>query len=117
MRPKEFLKQISPRHRRESKLAKRLIGEIRRRGFERIEDQHGNSSDSPRKYIDLNRFVTKAVHEANKLGLLNSKPLHVLDIGCGSGYFLFVLKSLGHQVVGLDIADTSLYNDTVRLLE
>ena len=32
------------------------------------------------------------------------KPLHVLDVGCGSGGFLRILKDLGHEAVGLEIS-------------
>jgi 2-polyprenyl-3-methyl-5-hydroxy-6-metoxy-1,4-benzoquinol methylase len=34
----------------------------------------------------------------------SSHPLRVLDIGCGSGRFLRILKGLGHDVIGLEIS-------------
>ena len=35
------------------------------------------------------------------------KPLRVLDIGCGSGSFLRILKNLGHVALGLEISATA----------
>ncbi len=43
------------------------------------------------------RFVRRALREAGEEGL-------VLDVGCGGGLFLRVLKGAGHRVLGLDAA-------------
>ena len=34
--------------------------------------------------------------------LLGAKPLHILDIGCGPGFFSIVLSRLGHHVKAID---------------
>jgi ubiquinone/menaquinone biosynthesis C-methylase UbiE len=31
------------------------------------------------------------------------KPLHILDVGCGNGFFTNLMRSQGHQVTGLDV--------------
>ena len=40
----------------------------------------------------------------------------VLDIGSGSGYFLYICKLLGHDAVGLDVDDMPMFNQTIALL-
>jgi SAM-dependent methyltransferase len=61
-----------------------------------------SSSRHKLKYADLNMHMERAWKEAKRLGLDQSPPLDVLDIGLGAGYFLHVCQRLGHRVVGLD---------------
>lgn len=42
------------------------------------------------------------------LGLTDEKPLHILDIGCGSGLSGEVLSEQGHTWVGIDISPSML---------
>jgi SAM-dependent methyltransferase len=57
------------------------------------------------KFADLDKEMTRAWKTAKGLGLDQSPPLDVLDIGLGAGYFLYVCQRLGHRVVGLDRPD------------
>src|SRR5665648_633199 len=54
------------------------------------------------KYADLELWLERTWKEAKRLGLDQSPPLDVLDIGMGPGYFLYVCQSLGHRCTGLD---------------
>ncbi|MGH2487523.1 MAG: class I SAM-dependent methyltransferase, partial [Ktedonobacterales bacterium] len=36
--------------------------------------------------------------------LAGSRPLRVLDLGCGTGFLALLLAGLGHTVTGLDFA-------------
>lgn len=38
------------------------------------------------------------------------KPLRVLDVGCGSGYNASQYAAMGHQVVGIDLAESGISN-------
>jgi 2-polyprenyl-3-methyl-5-hydroxy-6-metoxy-1,4-benzoquinol methylase len=107
----------SSSYREECALARRVVADIHRLGFRRVFEKHRNFEDNSRKYLDLDQHVEEVAHEAGKLGLLNSRPLRVLDIGCGSGYFLFTLKASGHDVLGIDLDDNPMYNDTIDLLK
>jgi len=113
---KKVIKSALPTYRRESALSKRLVADIEQLGFERVRQQHSAFQDNSRKYLQLQEYFPEAVRLAGRLGLLDSKPLRVLDIGCGSGYFLYVAKRSGHDVIGLDLPDNPLYNDSVQLL-
>jgi len=37
--------------------------------------------------------------------LPDSKPLNIIDIGCGNGFLAHKLAEMGHNVVGIDIAE------------
>jgi SAM-dependent methyltransferase len=57
------------------------------------------------KFADLDKEMTRAWKTSISLGLDQSPPLDVLDLGLGAGYFLYVCQRLGHRVVGLDRPD------------
>ena len=113
---KPLLKLVSSRYRRRAALAERLIADIHQRGFEKLCSKHAQADQSCGKYLDVRHNLTEMVGEADKLGLLDSPPIRALDIGCGAGYFLFTLKNAGHDVLGLDLPDTPLYTDVVKML-
>jgi SAM-dependent methyltransferase len=49
------------------------------------------------------------------LKLHRSPPQRILDLGCGGGYFLFILKRFGHQVLGLDIDESPLFRELLEV--
>ena len=72
----------------------------------------------PAKYLDLNTALKESVLRYVGLNLFNDgKPKRVLDIGCGTGYFLEVCRSEGHDVLGVDLDDEPLYNDMIDFLK
>jgi SAM-dependent methyltransferase len=68
------------------------------------------------KYFDLDRWLPFHLRNAQQLCLHQTeRRLRVLDIACGSGLFLFVCKSLGHEVLGFDVG-SQMYADMARVL-
>lgn len=63
------------------------------------------------KYLDFPRFVHRDITICRRLGLDKSPPLRILDIGCGAGLLMFVMKHYGHLPVGIDIEDRVLRGD------
>lgn len=63
------------------------------------------SGSGPGKYADLAIWALRKVLVAEWLNLDNVPPLRILDIGMGSGSFSMVAQSMGHDVIGTDIAD------------
>jgi methyltransferase family protein len=59
----------------------------------------------PAKYADFAYWAHRSTLVAEWLDLDTSRPLDILDIGMGSGSFAMVAQSMGHRVVGTDVAD------------
>ncbi len=57
------------------------------------------------KYADFGYWAHRNVILAEWLDLDRSPPLDILDIGAGSGNFGMVAQSMGHRVIGTDVAD------------
>lgn len=58
--------------------------------------------DAP-KFLDLERWLKVNLARATKLGLSEGSSRRVLDLGSGTGQFLFVCRVLGHDAVGVDL--------------
>ena len=69
------------------------------------------------KYLDIRRWMTIALWQCARLGLHNSRPLQILDIGTGTGYFPYVCTFYGHKVVGLDLDVIPMYNEISAFLK
>ncbi|WP_410104910.1 class I SAM-dependent methyltransferase [Sutterella wadsworthensis] len=67
---------------------------IRARAFA---DQRLRELDSPKARRWLEEIVPKLPESAD------NKPLRVLDVGAGTGFFTFLLSPLGYEVVGIDL--------------
>ena len=67
------------------------------------------------KYADVTRFWRENRRRVQDLGLHRSTGKRVLDLGCGGGFFLYLLKQLGHDVVGLDIDEFPLFRELIDL--
>jgi SAM-dependent methyltransferase len=63
--------------------------------------------DAP-KFLNLEHWLDINVRRAAKLGLDRATGLNVLDLGSGTGLFLFVCEALGHTATGVDLPEESL---------
>jgi len=54
------------------------------------------------KYADYAYWIPFNVNRVGGLGLHHSRPLRILDIGCGPGYFLAAAAACGHECYGID---------------
>lgn len=75
----------------------RILTTIDLAKFEQIKGQ------SSLKYLDLPRWIGVNLRRAVSLGLDGPQGCRVLDIGAGTGYFLYVCRLLGHVGVGIDM--------------
>jgi 2-polyprenyl-3-methyl-5-hydroxy-6-metoxy-1,4-benzoquinol methylase len=74
----------------------------------------------PLKYFDHNKYLRINIDRAAELKLHEREPADILDIGCGFGYFLFIAKEMGHEVVGMDFmegnhSDTASYSEMIDM--
>jgi SAM-dependent methyltransferase len=96
-----------------------MVRELESKGFGQIRAKYANPADQKGwpKYVDAVHRLQLAIKQARFLQLDRRKPLRLLDIGSGAGYFLFVCKRLGHLVIGLDLDWPPMYGEMFELLE
>ncbi len=68
------------------------------------------------KYLDLETWMAINLRRVRDLELDRGSPKRILDLGCGAGYFLFISRCLGHDVVGLDIDEAPIFGELMRML-
>jgi len=61
-----------------------------------------DAENLPHKYLNIERWMDISLDRVFSLGLDLEPKRRILDLGCGTGYFLYICKRLGHDVLGLD---------------
>ena len=96
-----------------------IIATMDRAKFKEMYDRWGVDDpaceDWP-KYLDLPRWIDINLQRIRETGLDLAAPRHVLDIGCGAGYFAYIAQLLGHHVLGLDIGRLPMFAESTRAL-
>jgi SAM-dependent methyltransferase len=69
------------------------------------------------KYADVDQWLRVNRERVQDLKLHRSPPQHVLDLGCGGGFFLFILKRIGHSVLGLDVDESPLFKELLEIFD
>ncbi|MBX6326345.1 MAG: hypothetical protein IRY93_09955, partial [Chthoniobacterales bacterium] len=84
--------------------ARRLLATIDRAELERLRERYPYRPGARRinAYEDAAYWVGVNVKRLQDLWLDRSPPLQILDLGCGAGYFLYLCRLFGHEVLGLD---------------
>ncbi len=80
-----------------------------------IRAQYAGSREHYAKYADVRRWLRLNIARAQDLNLQRCAPRAVLDLGCGGGFFLFVLQQLEHTCLGLDIDEFPLFTQLLEL--
>ncbi len=86
--------------------------------FEKIRAKYGmeNPGEEPPKYLELPRWIDANLRRVRDLELDLGARKRVLDIGSGSGYFLYICSLLGHDAVGIDLDNYPMFTETTQLL-
>ncbi len=72
----------------------------------------------PAKYLNIDEWMRTSVKRIRDLRVRKAPPrLRVLDLGCGTGYFLHVAKCLGHDVLGLDLDVDPVFTGMLAVLK
>jgi SAM-dependent methyltransferase len=74
----------------------------------------------PFKYFDYKKYLKINIDRVLELNLHKRPSAEIMDIGCGFGYFLFVCKKLGCEVIGVDFSEgnnleTKCYSDMIDM--
>ena len=84
--------------------------------YEALQVRHITNPKGPVKFLNLPYYVKNKMSHIQKLGLHNSPPKTILDIGCGPGHMHLLGRFFGHEVFGLDVpmASTHIYSELCR---
>jgi SAM-dependent methyltransferase len=63
------------------------------------------------KYADIDHWLRVNRERVQDLKLHRGRPQRVLDLGCGGGFFLFILRRFNHSVLGLDVDRLPLFTE------
>lgn len=80
-----------------------------------LQRRYASSTEHYAKYAEVERWLRLNIIRAQDLKLHRCPPRSVLDLGCGGGFFPFVLQHLGHSTLGLDIDEFSLFAELLDL--
>lgn len=69
------------------------------------------------KFLDLKTFVPITLKRAHHLGLHESPPLDILDIGTGVGFFPVICDYYGHRCVAIDRDGNQVFEDATKWLQ
>lgn len=67
------------------------------------------------KYADVDHWLRVNRERIQDLKLHRCSPQRVLDLGCGGGFFLFMLQRLNHSVLGLDVDESPLFTELLEV--
>ena len=98
--------------------ATKITATIDREKFQRIYDRYAmhDPGDEWPKYLEIERWMEINLKRVRDLGLDLGGRKRVLDIGCGTGYFLYICQYLGHDVLGMDLDEEPGFREMVDLL-
>lgn len=98
--------------------AERFVKTIDAEQFKTISQRYATEprGDGWPKYLNLSKWMRLNIRRVRELDLDFGFRKRILDIGCGAGYFLYICKSLGHDVVGLDIDEVPMFAEMTRML-
>jgi SAM-dependent methyltransferase len=92
-----------------------MLAKIDQKRAHEIRARYANSTAGYAKYANIEPWLRLNRERVQDLKLHRSTPKRVLDLGCGGGFFLFILKNLGHSVLGLDIGHITLFTELLEL--
>lgn len=92
-----------------------LLAQIDQERAREIHQRYANSTAGYAKYAEIEPWLRLNRERVQDLNLHRSPPQRVLDLGCGGGFFLFILKNLGHSALGLDVDRVPLFGELLEL--
>lgn len=98
--------------------ARRILETIDQGALDALRAKYPRKATSPKinRFEDARYWVRINLKRVQDLWLDRSPPIRILDLGCGSGFFLYICKYFGHHVVGLDRDTNPMFRATVEFL-
>lgn len=92
-----------------------LMKNIDQKRLREIQQRYAGSPAQYAKYANIDHWLRVNRERVQDLKLHRSLPKRIVDLGCGGGFFLFILKGLGHSVLGLDVDESPLFTELLDL--
>ena len=92
-----------------------LLAKVDQRRLREIQTRYANSPEHYAKYANVERLLKLNIRRVQDLNLHRLPPKRVLDIGCGGGFFLFILQQIEHTCLGMDIDEFPLFTELLEL--
>jgi len=99
--------------------AARILETIDQDALNRLREKYPRQPGSPKinRFEDASYWVRINLKRVQDLWLDRSQPMRILDLGCGSGFFLYICKLFGHDVVGLDRDTNPMFREITEFLK
>jgi len=96
--------------------ARRILRTIDEAELERLRQHYPYRPNARRinAYEDAAYWLGVNVKHLQDLWLDRAPPLHILDLGCGVGYFLYLCRLFGHEGLGLDTDEDAFFQGTTQ---
>ena len=69
------------------------------------------------KYLDIRTWMAAKLTYFYLLNLHKARPMQILDLGTGPGYFPYICSLYGHQAVAIDLDNVPMYNELVKFFD
>ena len=98
---------------------KKIRDTIDQAALDRLREKFPRQPDSPQinRFEDADFWIRPNLKRVQDLWLDRSPPMRILDLGCGSGFFLYICKLFGHDVQGLDRDTNPMFRAMTELLK
>jgi len=98
--------------------AKKIRDTIDQGALDQLREKYPRRADSPKinQFEDAGYWIRINLKRVQDLWLDRSAPIRILDLGCGSGFFLYIAKLFGHDVLGLDRDTNPMFRAITELL-
>ena len=98
--------------------AKWILATIDQPALNRLREKYPRNPESPKinRFEDASYWVRINLKRVQDLWLDRSSPMRILDLGCGSGFFLYICKLFRHDVIGRDRDTNPMFRATTEFL-
>ena len=98
--------------------ASRIAATVDQAALDNLREKYPRRADSPKinRFEDARYWIRINLKRVQDLWLDRSPPMRILDLGCGSGFFLYICKLFHHDVVGLDRDTNPMFRATTEFL-
>jgi SAM-dependent methyltransferase len=95
--------------------ARELHRELESERWDALRKRYPRGRAAINRYADTSFWIKRNVERAQDLSLQRPPRRHILDLGCGPGYFLYIAHKLGHTGLGLDTDERPIFRDIFEL--